>query len=131
MRVLVCGGREFGAVPKGCPADPHHEARLRANRERRLVFDTLDMLHVVPHWPRRSEMSEDDFLLDLDPSRLFAYAVRRDEELAYLARQGFMCVACSSPQLQIRDWSRERSWALWKCRMCKTEFKVGAKFPTP
>lgn len=44
-RVLVCGGRDYGVVPAGCPAGPH-EARDRANGEAILLRDTLGCLKI-------------------------------------------------------------------------------------
>jgi hypothetical protein len=44
MRVLVCGGRDYGRIPRGCPSDqlPHY-GRI-AERERFLLFEALDNL---------------------------------------------------------------------------------------
>lgn len=44
--VLVCGGRDYGEVPRGCPSDPHHEARLKAERERRQFQVAMDAIYL-------------------------------------------------------------------------------------
>jgi hypothetical protein len=46
LRCLVCGGRDFGVIPAGCPTDRHHERRVRAHEESRLLDDTLATLKV-------------------------------------------------------------------------------------
>jgi hypothetical protein len=41
MRVLVCGGRDFGEVPMGCPENARHSQEKRAHAERSLLHATL------------------------------------------------------------------------------------------
>lgn len=45
MRVLVCGGRGYGEVPDGCPAEQYRNYRVKAERECFILFETLDHLH--------------------------------------------------------------------------------------
>lgn len=44
MRVLVCGGREYGMVPRGCPWDQRVSYARRASRQRFLLTETLRVL---------------------------------------------------------------------------------------
>lgn len=41
MRVLVCGGREYGEVPAGCPAEQYRFYARKAEKERFLLEETL------------------------------------------------------------------------------------------
>lgn len=43
-RVLVCGGRNFGAIPDDCPWESLRSYRERAERERFILRETLDTL---------------------------------------------------------------------------------------
>lgn len=45
MRILVCGGREYGIMPDRCPSDQHRYWRERAARESFFLRETLDCLH--------------------------------------------------------------------------------------
>ena len=45
-RVLICGGREFGFVRKGCPPEALPSERKRADDERFLLQATLDAENV-------------------------------------------------------------------------------------
>lgn len=45
MRVLVCGGRDYGEVPDGCPLDQLNKYRAKADRERFVLTEALDHLH--------------------------------------------------------------------------------------
>jgi hypothetical protein len=44
MRVLVCGGRDYGEIPHGCPFDQIGPRSQKANREAFLIRETLDHL---------------------------------------------------------------------------------------
>lgn len=44
MKVLVCGGREYGRVPKGCPPEQYRAYSERASKERFLLESVLDGL---------------------------------------------------------------------------------------
>lgn len=45
MKVLVCGGRDYGFRPKGCPPESARAYDARASRERFLLEETLHDLH--------------------------------------------------------------------------------------
>lgn len=82
MRVLVCGGRDFGEVPVGCPAESRHHYEKIAHGQRRLLFDTLDALKVdrgvsviihgaargadleAGYWARRQMIAEEPYRAD-------------------------------------------------------------------
>lgn len=44
MRVLVCGGRDYGEMPHACPMEQLTVYRARSSRERFLLRETLDHL---------------------------------------------------------------------------------------
>ncbi|MDB5584871.1 MAG: hypothetical protein JWR80_10047 [Bradyrhizobium sp.] len=44
-RLLVCGGREYGEIPNGCPPDQVAAYRLAAGRAIFILRETLDHLH--------------------------------------------------------------------------------------
>lgn len=82
MRVLVCGGRDFGEVPLGCPAESRYHYEKIAHAQRRLLFDTLDALKIdqgvsviihgaargadseAGHWARRQMIAEEPYRAD-------------------------------------------------------------------
>jgi len=43
--VLICGGRNYGRVPMGCPPDQLAAYQARASKEAFILFETLDQLH--------------------------------------------------------------------------------------
>jgi hypothetical protein len=43
--VLVCGGRNYGRVPANTPTHKLEEAQDKADQERQMLFDFLDLLH--------------------------------------------------------------------------------------
>lgn len=45
MRVLVCGGRGYGVIPKGCPPDQVRRYADIANRQAFILRETLDDFH--------------------------------------------------------------------------------------
>jgi hypothetical protein len=45
MKLLVCGGRDYGFRPKGCPTDSARAYDARAARERFILNETLDDFH--------------------------------------------------------------------------------------
>lgn len=44
-RVLVCGGRDYGVVPKGCPPDQWRRHAIIADRQAFILRETLDDFH--------------------------------------------------------------------------------------
>lgn len=49
MRILVCGGRDFGAIPRGCPRDQFEQFSRKARLERFMLTETLDVLNSDRH----------------------------------------------------------------------------------
>ena len=49
LRVLVCGGRDYGQVPRGIPkfTPAYYAAERQATRERAALFDALDAIDDV------------------------------------------------------------------------------------
>jgi hypothetical protein len=45
MRLLVCGGRTYGEMPDLCPREQYQRYRQKVDRERFILFETLDQLH--------------------------------------------------------------------------------------
>jgi hypothetical protein len=45
VKVLVCGGRDYGFRPKGCPSDSARHYDERARRERFMLDETLRDMH--------------------------------------------------------------------------------------
>lgn len=46
MRVLVCGGRDYGEIPDDCPVDMIPTYRARAISDVRILRDTLDEVRI-------------------------------------------------------------------------------------
>ena len=82
MRVLVCGGRDFGEVPMGCPATERARMEKKAHTERSLLHAALSTLAVdkgisavihggargadgeAGYWARRNMVPEERFNAD-------------------------------------------------------------------
>ena len=45
MKILVCGGRDYGFRPKGCPPESARSYDERARRERFMLDETLSDIH--------------------------------------------------------------------------------------
>lgn len=43
--VLVCGGRDYGCVPRNTPTSFLKHAKAQAKREKKILFDTLTNFH--------------------------------------------------------------------------------------
>lgn len=49
-KLLVCGGRDYGEIPKGCPPDQVARYRIVASRAIFILGETLDHLHAERHF---------------------------------------------------------------------------------
>lgn len=45
MKILVCGGRNYGRIPNDCPSDELDYAHVKAQRESTFLRCTLDAIH--------------------------------------------------------------------------------------
>lgn len=50
MRLLVCGGRDYGEIPKGCPPDQIRSYSMEADRTILILRATLNDLHRDRHF---------------------------------------------------------------------------------
>ena len=98
-RVLVCGGRDYGEVPLGCPRDSRPYYEKRAHAQRRNLHTTLDTLKVdhgitaiihggargadneAGYWARRQLISEERYEADWDRDGKAAGPIRNQRML--------------------------------------------------
>lgn len=100
LRVLVCGGRDFGEVPLGCPHESRHHYEKIAARQRELLHATLTTLKVdhgisaiihgaargadseAGYWARRQLLAEEPFPADWKRDGKAAGPIRNARMLA-------------------------------------------------
>ena len=99
MKVLVCGGRDYGEVPFGCPPDSRPYYEKRAHAQRRNLHTTLDTLKIdrgitaiihggargadneAGYWARRQLISEERYDADWDRDGKAAGPIRNQRML--------------------------------------------------